>query len=151
MHILFANTGVQVICVPLTSGRRYNMAQIGYGWQLCHCLNPERPEEIEEGDEDKYPPVLVPYVLWQIVQSHVSKLYLAIDTSLGDPDVGYFADPATLAGFFELHVEQGPRLEHAGVTIGVVRAIAGRRAQRVIIHGRSDHAGTTPMALRAGP
>jgi N-carbamoyl-L-amino-acid hydrolase len=58
-------------------------------------------------------------------------------------------DPATLAGFFELHIEQGPRLEHAGVTIGVVRAIAGRRAQRVIIHGRSDHAGTTPMALRA--
>lgn len=58
-------------------------------------------------------------------------------------------DPATLAGFLELHIEQGPRLEHAGVPIGVVSAIAGRRALRIVIRGRSDHAGTTPMDLRA--
>jgi N-carbamoyl-L-amino-acid hydrolase len=57
--------------------------------------------------------------------------------------------PETLAGFLELHIEQGPRLEHAGLPIGVVTAIAGRRAQRIVIRGRSDHAGTTPMDLRA--
>jgi hydantoinase/carbamoylase family amidase len=55
----------------------------------------------------------------------------------------------TLAGFLELHIEQGPRLEHAGLPIGVVTAIAGRRALRIVIRGRSDHAGTTPMDLRA--
>ena len=54
-----------------------------------------------------------------------------------------------IAAFIELHVEQGPRLEHAGATIGVISAIVGRRAYEVNFSGRSDHAGTTPMELRA--
>ena len=58
-------------------------------------------------------------------------------------------DPATLAGYLELHIEQGPRLEHAGVPIGVVSAIFGRRSFKVTFRGRPDHAGTTPLALRA--
>lgn len=58
-------------------------------------------------------------------------------------------DPATLAGYLELHIEQGPRLEHAGVPIGVVSAIFGRRAYAVHVQGRPDHAGTTPLNLRA--
>ncbi len=103
MHILFANTGVQVICVPLQSGRRYTTAQIGYGWQHCRCLPEESDEEDRDRDEDDEPKALLyPYIQWQIIQSHVSKLFLAVDTSLGDPEVGYFADPATLAGDFHL-------------------------------------------------
>ncbi|MCP4424464.1 MAG: Zn-dependent hydrolase [Chloroflexi bacterium] len=58
-------------------------------------------------------------------------------------------DPTTLAGFIELHIEQGPQLERANVPIGVVDAIFGRRSMRVLFHGRSDHAGTTPLHLRA--
>lgn len=58
-------------------------------------------------------------------------------------------DPGTLAGYLELHIEQGPRLEHAGIPIGLVTAIYGRRSQRVRFHGRPDHAGTTPLLLRA--
>jgi hypothetical protein len=34
-------------------------------------------------------------------------------------------DPQTLAGYLELHIEQGPRLVKAGVDIGVVTAIVG--------------------------
>lgn len=58
-------------------------------------------------------------------------------------------DPATIAGFIELHIEQGPRLEAAGKVIGVVDAIYGRRSKRIDFYGRSDHAGTTPLHMRA--
>src|SRR5690606_25672082 len=46
-------------------------------------------------------------------------------------------------------IEQGPRLEHAGAVIGVASAVVGRRSYQVVFDGRSDHAGTTPMDLRA--
>jgi beta-ureidopropionase / N-carbamoyl-L-amino-acid hydrolase len=57
--------------------------------------------------------------------------------------------PSTLAGYLELHIEQGPRLEHAGVPIGVVSAIFGRRSFALTLRGRSDHAGTTPLPMRS--
>ncbi|TVS11825.1 MAG: hypothetical protein EA424_23310, partial [Planctomycetaceae bacterium] len=100
MHILFANTGVQVVCIPLQSGRRYTTAQIGYGWQHCRC----KAEEAEDDrDDEEEPQVEVyPYIQWQIIQSHVSKLFLAVDTSLGDPDIGFFSDPSSLAGDFHV-------------------------------------------------
>jgi acetylornithine deacetylase/succinyl-diaminopimelate desuccinylase-like protein len=50
--------------------------------------------------------------------------------------------------FLELHVEQGPRLEHAGEPLGVVTAIAGQLRGHVVFEGRADHAGTTPMDRR---
>lgn len=57
--------------------------------------------------------------------------------------------PGSIAGFLELHIEQGPQLEHAGIPIGVVDSIFGRRSLAIQFFGRSDHAGTTPMHLRA--
>ncbi len=51
--------------------------------------------------------------------------------------------------FVELHIEQGPQLEHAHKSIGIVDAIFGRVSCQVVFTGRSDHAGTTPMTLRA--
>ncbi|MCC6457317.1 MAG: Zn-dependent hydrolase [Caldilineaceae bacterium] len=56
---------------------------------------------------------------------------------------------AEVAAFLEVHIEQGPRLEHAGATIGVINAVVGRYSYEVTFRGRSDHAGTTPMNLRA--
>ncbi len=57
--------------------------------------------------------------------------------------------PSTLAGYLELHIEQGPRLEQADIPIGVVSAIFGRRSWNLTFHGRPDHAGTTPLSMRA--
>jgi N-carbamoyl-L-amino-acid hydrolase len=54
-------------------------------------------------------------------------------------------DPAELAGYLELHVEQGPRLIDLGVDIGIVTTIVGIRSFKVRFLGRADHAGTTPM------
>jgi len=53
-----------------------------------------------------------------------------------------------LAAFLELHIEQGPVLENAGVDIGVVAAIVGIGRLTLVFRGQSDHAGTTPMDLR---
>jgi N-carbamoyl-L-amino-acid hydrolase len=50
--------------------------------------------------------------------------------------------------FVELHIEQGPRLEQAGLDIGVVTAIAAPATLRVVIHGDGGHAGTVLMADR---
>lgn len=100
MHVLFANTGVQILCIPLQSGRRYTTAQIGYGWQQCLC-RPELDEEDYDEDEG-FEPDQYPYIQWQIIQANVSKLFLAVDTTLGDPELGHFSDPSSLAGDFNV-------------------------------------------------
>ena len=51
-------------------------------------------------------------------------------------------------GFIELHIEQGPTLDHAGEQIGIVTDIVGIRDQNLTFKGEQNHAGTTPMHLR---
>jgi N-carbamoyl-L-amino-acid hydrolase len=58
------------------------------------------------------------------------------------------APQGAVHAYIELHIEQGPRLEEAGVPIAVVDSIVGVRRARVIFHGQADHAGTTPMERR---
>jgi N-carbamoyl-L-amino-acid hydrolase len=55
---------------------------------------------------------------------------------------------APAAAYIEAHIEQGPLLENAGKTIGVVTGIQGLRWFNVEVFGKTDHAGTTPLALR---
>jgi beta-ureidopropionase / N-carbamoyl-L-amino-acid hydrolase len=66
--------------------------------------------------------------------------------------IGYAGEvpPRTLrpACFLELHVEQGPVLEQTGTTIGAVTGVQGISWTELTIDGVSNHAGTTPMALR---
>ena len=51
--------------------------------------------------------------------------------------------------FIELHIEQGPILEKEGKDLGIVDFIVGINEFRVQVDGRPDHAGTTPMDMRA--
>jgi N-carbamoyl-L-amino-acid hydrolase len=51
--------------------------------------------------------------------------------------------------YLELHVEQGPVLDHEGLQIGAVEGVQGISWQRIVIDGQANHAGTTPMHLRA--
>lgn len=53
--------------------------------------------------------------------------------------------------FVELHIEQGPILEREQVDIGVVEGVQGISWREYTFTGRSAHAGTTPMAMRADP
>jgi len=53
-----------------------------------------------------------------------------------------------IAGYLELHIEQGKRLERAGVRVGIVSGIVGISSYRLAFLGRADHAGTTTMKDR---
>ena len=66
----------------------------------------------------------------------------------GDPAAAK-RDPKELAAYLELHIEQGPRLEKAGLPLGIVSDIVGIYHARVGIRGRADHAGATVMTARA--
>jgi allantoate deiminase len=68
----------------------------------------------------------------------------------GDPGAiaALARDPATLRGYLEVHIEQGPVLEARDLPVGVVTAIAGQTRASVTFTGRAGHAGTTPMDQR---
>jgi len=53
-----------------------------------------------------------------------------------------------LAGFLELHIEQGPHLDERKVPIGVVQGIVGLKRWKCVTTGFANHAGTTPMNRR---
>lgn len=57
-------------------------------------------------------------------------------------------DPASLLGYVEVHIEQGPVLLEQGLPLGVVTAIAGSSRYLVELEGLANHAGTTPMHMR---
>ncbi|MEW7851105.1 allantoate amidohydrolase [Massilia aurea] len=64
-------------------------------------------------------------------------------------DIGAIGrDPASLLGFVEVHIEQGPVLLEGGLPLGVVSAIAGSSRYIVELSGVASHAGTTPMTMR---
>lgn len=50
--------------------------------------------------------------------------------------------------FVELHIEQGPVLDDAGISVGVVKGIVGLFRWNVKLIGAANHAGTTPMDRR---
>ena len=51
-------------------------------------------------------------------------------------------------GYLEAHIEQGQRLESAGLAIGVVTSIVGIWQYRLTFTGEQNHAGTTRMDVR---
>jgi len=69
-------------------------------------------------------------------------------TLAATPDVARRPIKAPAAAYIEAHIEQGPLLESAGKTIGVVTGIQGLRWFNIEVFGKTDHAGTTPLALR---
>ena len=66
--------------------------------------------------------------------------------------IGYIGDQEPgkhpIGAYFEAHIEQGPVLEDANKTIGVVTGVLGLRWYDCVVTGMEAHAGPTPMALR---
>ncbi|MDP7042089.1 MAG: Zn-dependent hydrolase, partial [Gammaproteobacteria bacterium] len=56
--------------------------------------------------------------------------------------------PGDVAGYIELHVEQGAILDRQGIAIGVVEGIVGIKRWYITVRGFANHAGTTPMDQR---
>ncbi|TMR20765.1 Zn-dependent hydrolase [Nonomuraea turkmeniaca] len=57
--------------------------------------------------------------------------------------------PQDWAAFVELHVEQGDRLERAGLPVGIVDVVSGSTRLAMEITGRATHSGSTPMDHRS--
>ena len=53
--------------------------------------------------------------------------------------------------FLELHIEQGPVCEDAGVSVAIVEAITGIAQFEATLTGEQNHAGACPMDLRRDP
>jgi hydantoinase/carbamoylase family amidase len=67
----------------------------------------------------------------------------------GDPEHVERAAMGEIAGYLELHIEQGAVLDRTGSRIGVVTGIVGATRGRIRFDGQTNHAGTTPMNLRS--
>src|SRR5579863_396522 len=65
-----------------------------------------------------------------------------------DPDGIGALRGRNIAGFVELHIEQGPVLEAENLAIGVVTAINGATRFHARVKGVAGHAGAVPMGLR---
>jgi N-carbamoyl-L-amino-acid hydrolase len=56
--------------------------------------------------------------------------------------------PGSMSAFLELHIEQGANLDNRHLDIGVVEGIVGVEGWSIVVTGKTNHAGTTPMLLR---
>jgi N-carbamoyl-L-amino-acid hydrolase len=56
-----------------------------------------------------------------------------------------------VSAFVEVHIEQGPVLERAGIPIGLVTGVQGTRWLEISFSGEAAHAGTTPLEFRRDP
>ena len=88
--------------------------------------------------------------LLDAVDADGTSLRAALEAAGHDPAAipAIARDPASLLGFVEVHIEQGPVLLERGLPLGVVNAIAGSSRYVVELTGVAGHAGTTPMAMR---
>ena len=68
----------------------------------------------------------------------------------GDPDrlAENVRDAGSIAGYVEMHIEQGAILDRERIQIGVVDGIVGIKRWYITVHGLTNHAGTTPMDQR---
>lgn len=68
----------------------------------------------------------------------------------GDPASvqGLARAPGSVAGYLEIHIEQGPVLEAQDEPVGIVSAINAQVRAKVRVTGEAGHAGTVPMHLR---
>lgn len=72
----------------------------------------------------------------------------ALDKSGYKGDKANRLSPDKYKYMFEVHIEQGPILEDAGNSVGVVDCVLGMFNYRVKFYGQTVHAGTFPMPKR---
>jgi hypothetical protein len=104
MDQMYANTGIQTISVPLPTGLRFGSDEVGRGWQRCSCQS--------SGSRVDYP-----FVQWQIIEGNSSRLFLAVDTTCGDRDLGFFCEPEGFVG--EVRIKLEGLLNAKGKPLGV--------------------------------
>lgn len=89
-------------------------------------------EDLSATDQSNVP-------LWQAMQTQG-----LTPKSFSEPTL----DLGRVAGFLEVHIEQGRALDEGDEHLGIVSSIRGPVRHRVTIEGDYDHSGATPMLLR---
>lgn len=140
MHEIFANTGVQYVCEPIRGGGRFSSSSIGHGWQYC---------ELQDGNNRRK----LHYVQWRIAEA---KLFLAIDTTCGDPEKGYFCSTDALAGDFPVEIAglldlQGKPLTQLPRVEVIIRPAIGGSESAKKVHMVVDFGNSRTGALLIEP
>ncbi len=142
--------GMLGIALPILVLERLQRAQLGFAVEVLAFAD-------EEGV--RFPTALLgpralagtldPAVL-ELIDADGIVLAEALAEFGGSPDglVSARRDPAGVLGYLEIHIEQGPVLEQAGLPVGIVTGICGIERWTVRLTGKAAHAGTTPMDLR---
>ncbi|KAL4949705.1 hypothetical protein BDW69DRAFT_202641 [Aspergillus filifer] len=90
---------------------------------------------------------------WDLRDIHDNQITLRSELErhgyLGDIPCSHESYP--LGAHFELHIEQGPILQEAGRSIGVVTGAQGYRWLKFTVTGQDAHTGTTPLSDRRDP
>lgn len=91
-----------------------------------------------------------PNVLRDLVDKNGNKLPVILAEHGVDIDRldGCRTRVADAKAYVEVHIEQGPVLEHKGLGIGVVTGTYGIERERLTFTGQAAHAGTMPMPMR---
>ncbi|NDD30242.1 MAG: Zn-dependent hydrolase [Proteobacteria bacterium] len=163
-HLAPVMMGSHIDSVP-TAGRFDGCLGVLGGLEIVHTLNDHRIETRR--------PVVVAFFTDEegcrfgtdMLGSAVATGRLALEEAYGltDRDGLMLVDELEKIGFkgeadarvqpphayLECHIEQGPILRAQGVDIGVVQGVQAISWHELTIQGKSAHAGTTPMNLRA--
>jgi allantoate deiminase len=85
----------------------------------------------------------------EVTDSEGTPLAEAVRAMGGDPAaLGARSAPDDIAGYLEVHIEQGPVLQDEDLAVGIVTAIAAQSRGEAVFTGMAGHAGNTPMRLR---
>ena len=96
-----------------------------------------------------YVGAMEPNALLRVTDAGGTSLAEALDaTFAGLADIRRRQSGGAVAAYVEAHIEQGPRLEQAGLAIGAVTGIQGSEWFAIEVIGEEAHAGTTPLRQR---
>ncbi len=110
-------------------GARFGRSLFGSS-AFSGTLDPEVVRALRDGEGDAIADVLA---------AHGVELARARDAG---------ARAGSLSAYLELHIEQGPVLEQAGLAVAAVAGCAGVERGLLRFRGQAAHAGTTPMPSR---
>lgn len=120
---------LELIIFTCEESSRFNFATLG-SKVMCGMTNQEKLSQLRDKQGDTLADAMAK---------------IGMDFSLIDQAK---RDAKDFKCFFELHIEQGPRLENENKTIGVVTGIAAPIRGIVKINGQADHSGATAMHYR---
>ena len=131
-HAVSTAAPIEVVSWTNEEGARFPPAMIGSGVYAGAF-------SLDEG-------LAAPGVDGTTLGAELSRIGYAGGEPCGQPDG---AGRRPIGQYIEPHIEQGPILEAAGVTLGAVTGVQGIRWYDVSIEGQSAHAGSTPMEHRS--